>query len=57
MLTCTAGRISTGISKVASRFVRISTNCSSLMPSRTWMLRARCSATVVSKVTDRPCGG
>ena len=35
ILTCTAGKISTGISSVASRLVRISTNCASLMPSCT----------------------
>ena len=42
---------------VASRFVRMATNSSSLTPSCTWMFLARCSATVVSKRTGRSLGG
>ena len=57
MLICTAGSMSTGISKVASRLVRIATNSASVMPSCTWTFFAFCSATVVSKFTGRSLGG
>lgn len=40
-LLATAGRISTCISSVASRFVRIATKSCSLTPSCTWMSLAR----------------
>ena len=53
----TAGRIRTGISRVASRFVRMATNSSSEMPSWMWMFFSLCSATVVSKAGGRSFGG
>ena len=56
-LFAAAGRISTGISSVPSRFVRIATKSCSLTPSCTWMSLARCSGTVLSRATARPSGG
>ena len=56
MFTCTEGRISRGIARVASRASRIATKLSSSMPLRTWMLLARCSAIVVSQRIDHRAG-
>lgn len=49
ILTRSAASIRPGNGSVASRSVRVLTNCSSSMPSLTWMLSARCCATVTAR--------